>query len=105
MQKDFENFVTKHNREVEGLNVKISELALTAENKSQVINQQNDIYWELRKELDTANGKAVRDVALLEKEKEGLEAEIVKLKAKMFDMQEKINWLEEHTDYDSIQED
>jgi predicted nucleic acid-binding Zn-ribbon protein len=105
MQKNYELTVTKLNREIEELNKKIENLSLLADSKSQVINQLDDKYWELRRELDKVNGKAMRDVALLEKENTELKQQEIELKAKMFDMQEKISWLEQHVDYDSIQED
>jgi hypothetical protein len=69
------------------------------------VKQEYDRYWKLRQQLDKVNGKAMRDVALLEKENEDLKDEVVNLKAKMFDMQEKIETLEKIADYDSIQAD
>lgn len=105
MQKNYELTITKLNREIEDLNKKIENLSLLADSKSQVINQLDDKYWELRRELDKVNGKAMKDVTLLEKENTELKQQAIELKAKMFDMQEKIGWLEQHVDYDSIQED
>lgn len=95
LQRDFEKYVSARNQEIEGLNVTVEKLEGELDLAKKQAEQEYDRYWKLRQQLGEVNRKAMRDVDLLEKENEDLKEEVVKLKAKMFDMQEEINLLME----------
>lgn len=111
-QKDFEGYTTKTNREIEGLSKKIETLSLLAQSKSDIIDQMVEARWEKEREHNNEKqewrdefNKVANQLDSSEKKREELSIENIKLKAKLYDMQDRMAWLEEHFDYDSVQED